>query len=379
MPSVFEFVFLGTFSLKVNGRSVDIDSWLSKKALNLLKYLAFYSGKKFSRDFLLELFWPGDCEISNLHAAISFIRRKLREYTNNCREMFINYSQGYYYLDKTKIKSIDCQQLEALYQEGLILEVEKVDEALEKYREALALYKDHFLIDDIYEDWTMSIREYYQDIYAQLVINTGKILAKRNNYKEAIEVCKRSLKYQLYNEEIYYLLIRLLMESGRTLEATRYYQEYSRHIGQEFGLEPGQKFNILFEGNSKLFIPGSLGYRSISSGPFFCNRELFILLYKLALKRSKRYKEYFSLIHIEIRASLLNEIKQYLFHICRKKLREGDIFCLWNEGSILLLVHRADEDDSFKIRDRLLDNIPEIIREKLLIEVIDMENIKELL
>ena len=345
MPSVFEFVFLGTFSLKVNGRSVDIDSWLSKKALNLLKYLAFYSGKKFSRDFLLELFWPGDCEISNLHAAISFIRR-IEEYTNNCREMFINYSQGYYYLDKTKIKSIDCQQLEALYQEGLILEVEKADEALEKYREALALYKDHFLIDDIYEDWTMSIREYYQDIYAQLIINTGKILAKRNNYKEAIEVCKRSLKYQLYNEEIYYLLIRLLMESGRTLEATRYYQEYSRHIGQEFGLEPGQKFNILFEGNSKLFIPGSPGYRSISSGPFFCNRELFILLYKLALKRSKRYKEYFSLIHIEIRASLLNEISN-IYSISAVKTARGT-FSVSGMRSILLLVHRADEDDSLK-------------------------------
>ena len=212
-----------------------------------MKYLAFIQEKSFPGIFI-GAFLAGDCEISNLHAAISFIRRKLREYTNNCREMFINYSQGYYYLDKTKIKSIDCQQLEALYQEGLILEVEKVDEALEIYREALALYKDHFLIDDIYEDWTMSIREYYQDIYAQLIINTGKILAKRNNYKEAIEVCKRSLKYQLYNEEIYYLLIRLLMESGRTLEATRYYQEYSRHIGQEFGLEPGQKFNILLKG-----------------------------------------------------------------------------------------------------------------------------------
>lgn len=379
MPSVLELSYLGSFSIKINGQSVETDSWKSKKALTLLKYLAFHSGKKLSRDFLLELFWPGDYEIYNLHVAVSYIRGRLREYTGKRKEKFIHYSQGYYYFDKAVIKNIDCQELEDLYQEGLLLEGKEPEKALEKYKEALVLYKDHFLVDDIYEDWTTSIREYYLEIYARLVINATKILAERNNYEEAIELCKRSLKYQLYNEEIYYLLISLLIESGRMLEATRYYQEYSNIIGQEFGLEPEQKFNVLFERDKKFFSAGGLDYRNFSTGPFFCSRELFLLLYKLALKRRKRYKEDFSLIYIEIGSNLLSETKQYLFHLCRNKLREGDIFCLWDKRGILLLLHKTNVEESLKIRDRLIENLPVFMKEKLQIEVIDIEKKKELL
>lgn len=141
---------------------------------------------------MLELFWPEDCELYNLHVAISYIRKKLRKYANNQKEKFIYYRQGYYYFDKSIVKKIDCQEMEDLCQQGLVLEEKEPEKALEKYKRALALYRDHFLVDDLYEDWTMPIREYYIDIYTQLITNAIRILEGGNKYEEAIEICKKA-------------------------------------------------------------------------------------------------------------------------------------------------------------------------------------------
>ncbi len=381
MPSDYnlslELFFLGGFLIVINGEPVDIDSWKSKKSLALLKYLMFHPGKRLSRDFLLELFWPEDCELYNLHVAISYIRKKLRKYANNQKEKFIYYRQGYYYFDKSIVKKIDCQEMEDLCQQGLVLEEKEPEKALEKYKRALALYRDHFLVDDLYEDWTMPIREYYIDIYTQLITNAIRILEGGNKYEEAIEICKKSLRYKLYDEDLYYLLISLLIKAGNLAEATRYYQDYSRFIAQEYGLEPAQKFHNLFEKDNKLIASGGFDDIEENNGPFLCDRELFLLLYKLALKRRARYQEDFFLLHIQITGRFFREMKQYLFHLCRKKLREGDVFCHWDKNSILLLLYRVNEEECLKIKDRLLNNIGEGIREKLLVKVINLEKSRD--
>lgn len=381
MPSDYnlslELFFLGGFLIVINGEPVDIDSWKSKKSLALLKYLMFHPGKRLSRDFLLELFWPEDCELYNLHVAISYIRKKLRKYANNQKEKFIYYRQGYYYFDKSIVKKIDCQEMEDLCQQGLVLEEKEPEKALEKYKRALALYRDHFMVDDLYEDWTMPIREYYIDIYTQLITNAIRILEGGNKYEEAIEICKKSLRYKLYDEDLYYLLISLLIKAGKLAEATRYYQDYSRFIAQEYGLEPAQKFHNLFEKDNKLIASGGFDDIEENNGPFLCDRELFLLLYKLALKRRARYQEDFFLLHIQITGRFFREMKQYLFHLCRKKLREGDVFCHWDKNSILLLLYRVNEEECLKIKDRLLNNIGEGIREKLLVKVINLEKSRD--
>ena len=168
-----------------------------------------------------------------------------------------------------------------------------------------------------------------------------------------------------------------MIKAGKLAEATRYYQDYSRFIAQEYGLEPAQKFHNLFEKDNKLIASGGFDDIEENNGPFLCDRELFLLLYKLALKRRARYQEDFFLLHIQITGRFFREMKQYLFHLCRKKLREGDVFCHWDKNSILLLLYRVNEEECLKIKDRLLNNIGEGIREKLLVKVINLEKSRD--
>ena len=103
-----------------------------KSSLNIIEIFSFSFRKTF-QGFLIGAYLDlGDYEIYNLHVAVSYIRGRLREYTGKRKEKFIHYSQGYYYFDKAVIKNIDCQELEDLYQEGLLLEGKEPEKALEK-------------------------------------------------------------------------------------------------------------------------------------------------------------------------------------------------------------------------------------------------------
>jgi len=352
---------------------MNLDKWKSKKALEVLKYLAYRKGKKVSKEYLLELLWSASSSnLHNLHTVIYYIRKNLREITCNKTESFIHYCQGNYYFDDNIVKWIDCFELEELFRIGVEIEKNNPERALEEYKKALSIYTDHFLVDDIYQDWTMNIRQNYIDLISQIIIRVVNILSSSGDDNQAINICKKSLKYNLYNEDIYYNLIRLLIRKGALLEATEFYQEYSQFVSEEYELELSSKFYELFEENS-IYIKEDKGVQydeEENGGPFLCDKKLFSLLYKLAVKRVKRYSEYFSLLYIEIKGSPVRELKQYLVHICRKKLREGDLLCHWGNQSLMLYLHMVNTEECYKVKDRLLASLSRNLVAKISIKII---------
>ncbi|NLM96404.1 MAG: hypothetical protein GX175_02085 [Halanaerobiaceae bacterium] len=369
---ILKIFFFGGFRILVNDIPMNLDSWKSKKALELLKYLLYRKGKKISKEQLLELLWPDSSNLHNLHTVIYYIRKKLREITGNKTAAFIQYSQGNYYFDENTIKWIDCFELEELFRIGAEIEKTNPERALQEYRKALSIYTDHFLADDIYHDWTMNIRQHYMDLVSRIIIRAVNILSACGDDSEAINICKNSLKYNFNNEEIYYNLIKLLIRNGELLAATEFYQDYSRFVSEEYDMELSSRFYELFEENN-IYIKEDNGFQyndEISSEPFLCDKRLFSLLYKLAVKRVKRYGEYFSIIYIRINGNTVREIKQYLIHICRKRLREGDLICHWSKKSLMLYLHMVDKDESYQVKERLLGTISRNLIEKLFIKII---------
>lgn len=373
----FKIFFFGSFKILINESPVNIDNWKSKKALELLKYLVYKKGQKVSKEYLLEFLWPeSKSDLHNLHTVIYYIRKKLREITCNREKTFIYYNQGYYFFDNNIVKYIDCFEMEKLYKSGIRIEKNNPENALEEYKKALSIYTDHFLVNDIYQDWTMNIRQNYIDIVSQIIIRMVNILSVNGDDYQAINICKCSLKYKLYNEEIYYNLIKLLIKNGSILEATEFYQEYSRFVFEEYEMEVSGKFYNLFEDNVIYFKKDKeLQYnKGVCDGPFLCDKRLFNLLYKLAIKRVKRYNEYFSLIYIEIKGNFIRELKQYLIHICRKKLREGDILCHWGHQSLLLQLHMVGTEECYKIQERLSSGLSKSLLSKLSIKIISVDD-----
>lgn len=167
-----------------------------------------------------------------------------------------------------------------------------------------------------------------------------------------------------------------MIKAGKLAEATRYYQDYSRFIAQEYGLEPAQKFHNLFEKDNKLIASGGFDDIEENNGPFLCDRELFLLLYKLALKRRARYQEDFFAPYPDYRKVFQGDETIFISSL-PQEIKGRRCFCHWDKNSILLLLYRVNEEECLKIKDRLLNNIGEGIREKLLVKVINLEKSRD--
>lgn len=70
---------LGPVRVHVDGQSIDVRTWKSKKAVTLLKYLVTRSGERVPRDVLVDLLWPdsfaGDRSTHNLHTVVYYLRQ----------------------------------------------------------------------------------------------------------------------------------------------------------------------------------------------------------------------------------------------------------------------------------------------------------------
>ncbi|MFP4661303.1 MAG: BTAD domain-containing putative transcriptional regulator [Halanaerobiales bacterium] len=375
---LIQFKMFGAFKIIIGDKVISENVWKSKKSLLVLKYLLTKSGTKIAKEFLLDLFWPEEnSSIHNLHVAIHNIRKTIKEsfqedYT------FIYYSKGYYWLDDG-ICTIDCVLFEELYKKGRKVEKFDKEKALNIYQKAIEIYKDEFLSDDIYEDWTMEVRQHFKDLFVEMIIRTAEVLVEwYNKHGEAICLCKKALKHEPYQQELYEILISSLLKTGKSVEAIKIYLKYKKLMKEEFGLDFTDDCYYLF----KDVIPdkeiGVLSKNESTDGPFLCDRKFFELLHLLESRRYNRYREAFSLIILNIKSKLLNEIKQYIIHICSRKLREVDIVCQWDTNTIIIKLYKANKKECNAVEQRLIDTFSEKLSSSLELKTFSVEDIKNL-
>ena len=118
---------LGPFHLSIAGQEVPIESWKSRKALSLLKYLATRYGEKVPGDVLIDFLWPDseyEAAVHTLHTTMYLLRKTLRDHTPRhlaCHN-WIEFSNGLYWLDTSQKVFIDVKAFSELYRESEDLE-----------------------------------------------------------------------------------------------------------------------------------------------------------------------------------------------------------------------------------------------------------------
>ena len=187
---------LGPFRLAICGQRVPMEWWKSKKALLLLKYLASRHGEKIPSDVLIDFLWP-DCELEaslhNLHTTIYFIRRLLKDHAPkhmSCSD-WIQFHNGLYWLDDSDQVSVDVQEFRKLCRESEDMEKCNPLRSLELGLQALGLYRGCFLPEDLYADWTETVRENCSAQYVEVALRTSRILVDyQGDHKGAVSVCR---------------------------------------------------------------------------------------------------------------------------------------------------------------------------------------------
>ncbi len=153
--------FFGHFEMFCDDEAVPLGR--NGKALAILKYLLAHRSRPVSQDHLMGWLWP-ESNLKkarwSLNSAIHGLRKLLSECPASASVNFILLEEGYYRLCPTIRVATDVDEFDKHYEQGRRLEKEgRTQEAAAEYDGALELYRGDYLIEDLYEDWTMVERE----------------------------------------------------------------------------------------------------------------------------------------------------------------------------------------------------------------------------
>lgn len=239
--------FFGAFRVYRNGKLINC---LSKsRAKQLLKYLILNRGKAIPKEVLMDRFWPDHDESSarnNLNVAVYCLRQALK--VDNADYVHVLFQDGCYFLNNRIQIQVDTETFEQHVKAADRLEAQgKTAEAIEQYSRAENLYKSDFLVDDLYEDWSLELREHYKALYV-------KLLGKLSNYyyqERALDACiavnRKITSVEMGDEHAHRRLMECFARLNQRHLALRQYQLCSDILAKEFGLRPSQETMLLYK------------------------------------------------------------------------------------------------------------------------------------
>ena len=239
--------FFGHFELSCDGEAVPLGR--NGKALAILKYLLAHQGRPVSQDHLMGWLWPESSPKKarwSLNSAVHILRKLL----SSCSSAAVNYvllEEGYYRLFPDVGVATDVEEFDAHYERGRRLEkAGQRREAVAGYEEAVALYRDDYLLEDLYEDWTMVERERLANAYVDMLRRLAVYYLESGQHQRSIWACYRLLEKDRCHEDSYRVLMRCYVSLGLRGRALRHYRLCEEVLEQEYGTTPSSETRSLY-------------------------------------------------------------------------------------------------------------------------------------
>lgn len=122
-----------------------------------------------------------------------------------------------------------------------------VEVALGLFLSALALYKEDFLRENLYEDWPSERRERLRELWISSMFRVAAICADRCEYSDSVRLMKKVLEIDPYRENAYQALMLYLSRAGRRGEAIQLYRYAERLFAQHLAAQPAPSTRMLYE------------------------------------------------------------------------------------------------------------------------------------
>ncbi|MGB3683656.1 MAG: BTAD domain-containing putative transcriptional regulator [Rubrobacteraceae bacterium] len=225
--------FFGGFEVSCRGEPLELGR--NSKAVAIFKCLLARKGRPVSQETLMGWLWPESSPKKarwSLNSAVYALRRSLDEHSPDIASSdCVILGRGHYHLARGLRISSDVEEFDAGYERGRFLErARKTEDAVSEYEEAVALYRGDYLVEDLYEDWTMIERERLTSAYVDLLDRLAAYYARTGNLQRCITDRYRLLEKDPYHEESYRSLMRCYARLGLRGRALRQYELCERRL-----------------------------------------------------------------------------------------------------------------------------------------------------
>lgn len=225
--------FFGTFRVFVGEAELPVETWQSKKALNLFKFLVFYSSRGYiNKEVFMEFLWPDEDpqkSANRLHVVLNFLRKALEpNLAKGLTSSYILSKGGAYKLHMGDQGWIDVEEFSRELKDAK--KAKSPEESIHHYLRALDLYEGDFLEEDLYSEWCIDIRERYKEDYLSALREVIGYYETRKEFQQCIDYAETYLKTDKYAEEMYRVLMRCHSSLGRKAIVTKIFNKCKENI-----------------------------------------------------------------------------------------------------------------------------------------------------
>jgi DNA-binding SARP family transcriptional activator len=242
--------FFGHFELLCDGEPVHLGR--NGKALSILKYLLANRHRPVSQDYLMGWLWP-ESNLKKARWSLNSAVHGLRKLLGSCppssaaSQSYVVLEEGHYRLSPEVVVATDVEEFDESYDRGRSLErTRRMSEAVASYERAVGLYRGDYLIEDLYEDWTMVERERLSNAYVDMLDRLAAHHLEAGRPGESVRSCYRALEKDRCHEDSHRLLMRCYVRLGQRGRALRQYRLCERILGQEYGTAPSPETRDLY-------------------------------------------------------------------------------------------------------------------------------------
>ena len=240
--------FFGHFELLCDGEPIHLGR--NGKALAILKYLLAHRARPVSQDHLMGWLWPESSLKKarwSLNSAVHGLRKLLGDCPTSGEVCYVVLEEGYYRLSPGVWVATDVEEFDELYERGRGLErAGRAEDAAACYEEAIGLYRGDYLVEDLYEDWTMVERERLSNAYVDMLDRLAVHYLQSGQLRESVRACYQVLEKDRSHEDSHRLLMRCYVELGQRGRALRQYRLCERILAQEYGTAPSPETRSLY-------------------------------------------------------------------------------------------------------------------------------------
>lgn len=216
------------------------DAWTTKRARDILCFIASRKHRRVSKDLIIDTFWGEadfDAVEKNFHPTVSHIRKALNS-KQALKQNFLLYRDGDYQLSPDFTYLIDTEEFDRLQAEGDAARKSGDMEAFtERYESALALYRGEFM-QGIYEDWVEEDRSHYREQRLRMMETLASVALQKEAWTKTLDLAQEILRDDPFREDMHCTIMRAHAGLGNRGAVKEQYEKLKRLLRDELGVEP---------------------------------------------------------------------------------------------------------------------------------------------
>jgi LuxR family maltose regulon positive regulatory protein len=219
------------------------NDWTSRRARDILCFIASRQHRRASKDVLIDTFWRDDDPESiekKFHPTISYIRKALNS-NQLLRQNFLLYKDGDYLLNPDLSYRSDVEEFDRLVAEAASARRRgQTEQCLQAYEEATALYRGEFM-QGTHDEWVEEQRSYYRDQYLSMLEKLAAAAQEAGEWERSLSLAHLILRDDPFREEVHCRVMRAHAALGNRVAVKEQYETLRGLLHEELGVEPAQE------------------------------------------------------------------------------------------------------------------------------------------